>query len=119
MIQTVKKDRKLNKYLHCTFEDSELQIDVEPTLSEKDYIGIKMDDYYMGQHLGGETPKAVDFLVVVDCYCKWYCLYIMELKHVKDPNKISTKDIFEKFDTAINRFMKDEFAYIFLNPKFI
>ena len=106
MIQTIKKEGKLKKYLYHEIEDAGISVSVDARLSEDEYIGIKIDDYYMGlrQKI---TPKAVDFIVTVDCECDWYTLYILEFKNVSRPP--TTREIHEKFDTAINDFMSNEF----------
>ena len=114
MLQTIQKEGKLKKYLYHEIEDAGISVSVDARLSEDEYIGIKIDDYYMGlrQKI---TPKAVDFIVTVDCECDWYTLYILEFKNVSRPP--TTREIHEKFDTAINDFMSNEFKEIFLSDK--
>lgn len=101
MIQTIKKNRKLANYTGHQLEDAGIEVEVDKSLSQEEYIGIKVDNYYMGLRLGGETPKAVDFIVAVDCQCNSYVLYILEFKNVSSPRGYTTKEIWEKFDTAI------------------
>ena len=115
MIQQINQTDGLKKYITHEIEDAGLAVAVDSKLNLDEYIGIKVDDYYMGLHLRGETPKAVDFIVTVDCQCDAYCLYILELKNVKSPKGYTTKDIIEKFETAIDRFIKEDFKEIFLN----
>ncbi len=118
MIQQIKDTSELKDYLTQQIEDAGLAVDVDSNLLKDEYIGIKIDEYYMGLHLGGETPKAVNFIVSVDCQCDAYVLYILELKNVKSPKSYTTDDIIEKFETTIERFMKEEFKDIFLNDKY-
>lgn len=118
MINQIKSNKKLSAYLSHNIEDAGMQIEVDNALSEDEYIGIKLDDYYMGLKLGGETPKAVDFIVAVDCECDSYALYILELKNVKSAQQFTTKDIEDKFETAVCRFMDKEYKDIFKNPKY-
>lgn len=118
MIKQIIEEKRLHPYTTHVLEDSGIEVMVAPNLAEEDFIGIKVDDYYMGLKLGKDTPKAVDFIVSVDCQCDWYSLYIMEFKDIKRPGNIRTKDIHAKFDTAIKRFIKDEFQDIFLNARF-
>lgn len=118
MIENICKNRKLEKYLGHHIEDAGMVVKVDSSLSEKEYIGIKVDDYYGGLHLGKETPKAVDFVVAVDCQCQAYALYVLELKNVSRPKAYTKKEICEKFDTAINRFLKRDFSDIFLNDRY-
>lgn len=94
MIQTIEKNRKLNKYIYRTIEDAGVEVKVDDNLKENEYLGIKVDEYYMGQHLGGETPKAVDFIVTVNCGLDWYALYVLEMK---DTGSYTTKEIEEIF----------------------
>ena len=118
MIQQINQTDGLKKYITHEIEDAGLAVAVDSKLNLDEYIGIKVDDYYMVLHLRGETPKAVDFIVTVDCQCDAYCLYILELKNVKSPKGYTTKDIIEKFETAIDRFIKEDFKEIFLNDKY-
>lgn len=114
MIQMIKQEARLKKYLYHEIEDAGISVAVDSKLSKDEYIGIKVDEYYMGLHRK-VIPKAVDFIVAVDCECDYYALYVLELKNVSSPS--NTKEIHEKFDTAINRFMSEEFKEIFLNDK--
>ena len=118
MIQQINQTDGLKKYITHEIEDAGLAVAVDSKLNLDEYIGIKVDDYYMVLHLSGETPKDVDFIVTVDCQCVAYCLYILELKNVKSPKGYTTKDIIEKFETAIDRFIKEDFKEIFLNDKY-
>lgn len=115
MIRVIEKEQRLKNCLHRQIEDAGIKVDVDPTLVESKYIGIKVDDYYQGLH-EKIIPKAVDFIVAVDCECSWFVLYILELRGVK--RTCSSKEIQEKFDTAINLFMQEEFGHIFLNDSF-
>lgn len=118
MIQKIANEKKLQKCICHKFVDAGIEVSVDDSLTEDEYIGIKVDDYYMGLNLQGLTPKAVDFIVAVDCTCDNYALYIMEYKNTKSPGGYTTSDINEKFDTTINRFMKDEFDSIFECDRF-
>ncbi|MCH5248856.1 MAG: hypothetical protein J1E98_02935 [Lachnospiraceae bacterium] len=115
MLQMIREDTRLREYCHHEISDAGVKVNVDERLRADEYIGIKVDDCYAGLR-GGMSPKSVDFIVVVDCECNSYVLYILELKGVKRPT--STKDIQEKFDTTINHFMSEEFAAIFLNDRF-
>ncbi len=114
MIKKICTDKALRQFTCHQLEDAGIEIKVDENLKEEEYIGIKVDDYYNHKGLGGETPKAVDFVVVVDCQCNAYVMYILELKNVKKPGQYTTKSIHEKFSTTINRFIKNEFKEIFL-----
>lgn len=115
MIQMIESEHRLKNCLHKEIEDAGIKIEVDPMLAKSKYVGIKVDDYYNGLRKK-IIPKAVDFIVSVDCECSWFVLYILEMRNVKRTS--SSKEIQEKFDTAINQFMQKEFSGIFLNDSF-
>ncbi len=84
MLQMIKSEVTLKPYLYYVIEDEGIEVEVETTLSEDEYISVKVDDYYNGLHLA-TPPKSVDFIVVVDCSCNAFVLYILEFKNVKSP----------------------------------
>ena len=93
MIQMIKMNKAFANHLFWKIEDSGIHVEVDSKLTENEYVGIKVDNYYNGLHMA-RPPKAVDFVVAVDCECDWYALYILELKGVSKPS--SPKDIQEK-----------------------
>lgn len=117
MINMIKRDARLVPYLRSEIEDAGIRVEKSESLSEDDYAAIKVDDYYAGV-LPGLEPKAVDYVVVVDCSCDSYFMYILELKNVKSPRYLNFSDIHEKFYNTISLFLSDTFASIFLNDKF-
>lgn len=118
MIRQILKERRLKKCISWKIEDAGLEIGVDPSLSEDEYVGIKVDEFYNGLKLMGETPKSVDYIVAVDCSCNDYILYILELKNVSSPAAYRSKDIVEKFKNTIYGFMSEEFEDIFLNDRY-
>lgn len=115
MIQTIKQHPKLKRFVHYDIEDAGFRVEVDFQLTDQDYIGIKIDDYYNSLKLSGETPKSVDFIVSVDCDCDAYVLYVIEFK---DTKSYTGNEIWDKFNTTINRFMAEEFKDVFMNDKF-
>lgn len=117
MVNMIKRDARLVPYLRTVIEDSGIAVSVAPNLLQEDYVAIKVDDYYAGLNLQ-RTPKAVDFIVVVDCQCDWFSMYILEFKNVNGPDKLNITEIQEKFTNTINLFLNDTFADIFKNDRF-
>lgn len=115
MLQMIRSERRLTDYCRHEISDAGVEVKVDEKLQKDEYIGIKVDDYYAGLRRK-DTPKSVDFIVVVDCACDSYALYILELKGVTSPP--GTNEIQEKFATTINRFMSEEFKDIFLHDRF-
>ncbi len=117
MVNMIKRDVRLAPYLKTTLEDEGIVVEIDPNLSQEEFAAIKVDDYYAGQRTGN-PPKAVDFVVVVDCQCDSFALYILEFKNVHSPRGLVLKDIHEKFENTIESFLKGSFAGIFLNDRF-
>lgn len=117
MIHEIKECRELIPYLKEEIKDEGIEVGVEEGLVPEKMAAIKMDDYYNNLHVE-MPPKSIDFLVVVDCECSWYALYLLELKNVNSPKKLSIKDIQDKFETAIDNFMSARFEKIFLCERY-
>ena len=117
MVKMIKEERRLAPYLHKKIEDAGVEVEIDCSLSDDDYAAVKVDDYYAGQGIDNQ-PKAVDFVVSVDCVCDWFALYILELKDVKSPRRLDIAAIQEKFSNTINLFLSTTFKHIFLNDRF-
>ena len=117
MIKMIKNTPQLKPYLKGAIGDGGIAVDIDSTLDESDYVAIKVDDYYAGLKIA-TPPKAVDYVVIVDCKCNWFAMYVLELKNVKGPNNLNISDIQEKFQNTIDMFLSNTFAHIFLNDSF-
>ena len=117
MVHMIKTDAHLVPYLREQIEDAGLSVDIDPSLTNDDFATIKVDDYY-AQFKNELTPKIVDYVVVVDCQCSAYAMYILELKNVNSPYFLDIPAIQEKFDNTITDFLSNRFAYIFTNDRF-
>lgn len=113
MIQKIKNCKELIPYLKKVIEDEGIEVGIEECLLPEKMVIIKVDDYYNSLHLKF-PPKSIDFAVVVDCECDWYVLYLLELKNVNSPKKLSVKDIQEKFENTIYDFLSQRFEKIFM-----
>lgn len=112
MVNMIKKDAHLVPYLTTTIEDTGIEVGLDQRLCPDDFAAIKVDDYYAGLKIS-TPPKAVDFVVIVDCQCDSFSMYILELKNVNGPGKLNIVDIQEKFSNTINLFLSNTFSYIF------
>ena len=118
MIKTICNTKALKDFLYWDFEDAGVRIDVDQKLEKDEYVGIKVDDYYHRKNAVKPIPKAVDFLISVDCSSDAYVLYIIELKGNKKRDSFTAEDIQEKFETTIEAFMKREYADIYCNDRY-
>lgn len=117
MIHQIKSCRQLIPYLKEIIEDEGIEIGISELLEWEHIAIIKVDEYYRGLRLAN-IPKAIDHLVVVDCECSSYVMYLLELKNVKSPQFLNIRDIQEKFDVTIRDFLSDRFADIFMNDRY-
>lgn len=117
MVHKIKGCKDLIPYLKNEIEDEGIKVEIDSKLNVNQLAILKVDDYYRGLHLKS-TPKAIDFLVVVDCTCDWFMLYLLELKNVKRPQFLNIREIHEKFKNTIEDFMSDRYGTIFLDDKF-
>ena len=116
MIQQIKSCKQLKPYLKEVIEDEELEVEISKQLDLAKLVIIKVDDYYAGLHLA-VIPKAIDYLVVVDCECDAFVMYLLELKNVDSPKFLDIKAIHEKFSNTIYDFLSNRFAEIFLKDR--
>ena len=117
MIQQIKSCRQLIPYLKEIIEDEGIGVGISEQLGWDHIAIIKVDEYYHGLHLAN-IPKAIDHLVVVDCECSSYVMYLLELKNVKSPQFLNIREIQEKFEITIKDFLSKRFADIFLNDRY-
>lgn len=117
MVNMIKQEARLARHLKNTLEDAGIEVGIDTTLTPEDFAAIKIDEYYAGLRMA-TPPKAVDFVVVVDCQCESFSMYILEFKNVNGPEKLNIKDIQEKFTNTIELFLKDTFSTIFLHDRF-
>lgn len=117
MIREIKKTKQLQACLRNEIEDEGIRVEIAADIKEEQIAIIKVDDYYNGLHIAN-PPKAVDSLVVVDCACDAYTMYLLELKNVNSPKHLIIKDIEEKFENTFSKFLSDDFGCIFLKDKY-
>lgn len=117
MISTIRCDKRISPFIREKIEDNGIMVEISEDLTKEDYAAIKVDEYY-AKTLPRQEPKSVDFVVVVDCQCESYFMYILELKNVKGPEKLVFSDIYEKFSNTISLFLSEAFSDIFLNDKY-
>lgn len=117
MVQKIKNCKELIPYLKDVIEDEGIEVEIDKSIMPEKLAIIKIDDYYNDLHVS-YPPKSIDFAVVVDCACSWYILYLLELKNVNSPKKLSVKDIQEKFENTICDFLSRRFEKIFLQEQY-
>ena len=72
MISKIQNERRLKDCIRYEIEEIQpddghkINVEVDKRLTHKDYVGIKVDDYYNGLHIN-KPPKSVDFVVRLQC----------------------------------------------------
>ncbi len=117
MVQQIKECKELIPYLKDIIEDEGIKVGISEKIGCGSIAIIKVDEYYAGLHIA-TPPKAVDFLVTVDCECASFVMYLLEFKNVNSPKFLKMKDIHEKFENTIDDFLSARFGYIFLNDRY-
>ncbi len=117
MLNLIRSRDPLTPHLVSEISDEGIEVSIDSQLSTDDYVAIKVDNYYASLHQQN-TPKSIDFIVVVDGSCSSYALYLLELKNVNCPRHLNLADIKEKFSTTINDFLGSRFSDIFENDRF-
>lgn len=110
MISKIQNEHRLKDCIRYEIEEIQpddghkINVEVDKRLTHKDYVGIKVDDYYNGLHIN-KTPKSVDFVVVVKNSRASFTMYIIEFKDVSSQEGLKIRDIQDKFTTTINDFL--------------
>lgn len=78
---------------------------------------LKVDRHYSTCNLG-KPPKSIDCLIAVKCRSGGFELTLVELKDVSSIGGIRPRDILEKFRITIERFMSQDFGYVFNNTAY-
>lgn len=117
LIDNIRESLVLQSYLRDICEDEGICVDINPVISSKDYIIIKVDDFYNSidpKFLGLEkTPPSPDCLIILKCADNNYSLTIVELRNVQSSKGFTVKEIKEKFETCLNDFMLIRFKEYF------
>ena len=80
MIKTIKNDAQLCNYTTHQIEDAGIEVAIDDTLDKEQYIGIKIDDYYMGLNLQGEHQKQWILLWLLIAYVTVMFFILWSLK---------------------------------------
>ncbi|HFA51581.1 MAG TPA: hypothetical protein ENJ95_21410 [Bacteroidetes bacterium] len=117
-IKELQKNELLAPYIFSDCCENNICVEFDPSISEEDYIVIKIDDFYNATVKSPDTPKSPDCLIVLRCEDGSFHVFIAELKNVQHMGGLNKKDIREKFHTCLTDFMSGRFRDIFYNEKY-
>lgn len=89
--------------------------DISTSVSADKLLIICLDDYYHSLNLS-RCPPSTDCLIVLQAATEdLYHVVIVELKNICSAKHFNIRNVYGKFDTSINDFMKRRFRNEFLN----
>jgi len=116
MLNKIKTNRQLNQFLTGDLLENGIGVIINEAMPQESYVAIDIDEYY--HHIGLKTiPAIADILLVAQRLSQneQHHIYIVEMKNIKSPRRFNVKNIYEKFYTAIEDFMKTKYADIFMD----
>ena len=114
MIDKLKSYSELQPFFTTTLLENGVGVIIDPSVNEEHYLAINVDNYY--HHLGlSIIPAIVDLIIVgkEDSLDNFH-IFVVEMKNISSSNGFDRKNIYAKFETAINDFMKKKYADPFL-----
>jgi hypothetical protein len=118
MINKIKTNAALCKFLTNNLLENDVGVIINDDMPQDSYVAINIDKYY--HNISLKTPAIADMLLVSQRISKkeQHHIYIVEMKNIDSPRGFKIKNIYEKFYTAIEDFMKIKFADIFMDEKY-
>jgi hypothetical protein len=116
MITRIKKKRELTPFFTDKLLENGYGVVIADDMPKSSYLAIDIDKYYHKSNIN-PTPEIADTLLVAQRLSAkgQYHIYIVEMKNIKSPQYFKIKNIYEKFNTAVEDFMKRRYADIFLD----
>jgi len=119
MLNTIKKENSLVTFFTDYLLENGYGVIINKNMPKDSFLTINIDEYYHYQGLP-QIPAIADLLLVANELANNNCyhIYIIEMKNIKSPKGFTVKNIYAKFETAIEDFMKKRYGYIFLNKSY-
>lgn len=114
MIQQIRNDNILKRYLRDTCEENGIKITIDERIDNDEISIISIDSYY-NEQMPYAAPPSADFLVSLFCFQNAYRLYVIELRDINSPQGFDPANIYNKFETTIYDFMNERFKDIYMN----
>lgn len=115
MLSLIKSDPIISNYITSEYLENDTGIIVDSQIPNDFYTAINIDEYYHKN--SNPTPAIADLLFVLklNTGSSKYNIYIIEMKNICSPRYFKVSNIYEKFKTAVDDFMKIRFNNIFTN----
>lgn len=89
---------------------------IESTMPISSYLAIDIDHFY--HHIGlQQVPEIADILLASQrlSASDEFHIYIIEMKNICSPKNFTVSNIYNKFHTAIEDFMKNKYSDVFMD----
>lgn len=113
MLSKIKENQELSKFIVEKCCENEVCVTIDKSISNNDYIIIKVDDFYNSLNLGNNTPPSPDCLIFRKCVDSGFGLTIVELKNITTNKHFDLENLVQKFETCLNDFIKIKFKEYF------
>lgn len=118
MLDKLKEYTELHPFFTTNLFENGVGVIIDPSIPESQYIAINVDKYYHKLSLP-QTPAIVDLLIVGKNNSEEkFHIFIVEMKNINGENGFKCHNIYEKFTTVIEDFMKIRYQDPFLNEKY-
>ena len=117
MLRKINEKDELTRFFTKELMENEVGVIIDVAMPQDSYVAIDIDKYYhANQH---PTPAIADILLVAQRISRneQHHIYIIEMKNISSPRRFKVENIYEKFHTAIDDFMKVKYADIFMDEK--
>jgi type IV secretory pathway VirD2 relaxase len=119
MVKKIKTDALLSQFLTNNLLENDVGVIINKDMPQDSFVAISIDEYY--HHIGLKTiPAIADILLVAQKLSQrdQHHIYIVEMKNISSPHSFTVKNIYDKFYTAVEDFMKIKHADIFMNNNY-
>jgi len=119
MLDKIMAKNQLAKFLTNHLQENGVGVIIHEAMPQESYVAIDIDKYY--HNIGLEIiPAIADILLIAQRLSQkeQHHIYIVEMKNIKSPHGFSVKNIYEKFNTAIENFMKTKYKDIFMDENY-
>lgn len=119
MLNKIKSKGELTRFITSNVLENEVGVIISTEMPQDSYVAIDIDEYY---HQIGLTkiPAIADIILVAQKLSQkeLHHIYIVEMKNIRKPQYFSVKNVYEKFYTVIEDFMKTRYADIFMDENY-
>lgn len=119
MLNSIKAEKSLVPFFTGYLLENGYGVIINKNMPKDSFLTINIDEYYHHQGLP-KIPAIADLLLVANELANNsnYHIYIIEMKNIKSSKRFTVKNIYAKFETAIEDFMKKRYGNIFLNESY-